>query len=796
VSFALAWVVFPLVFAALAYGCGLLLERASGCSLPRPLLLPAGFTVVLVACSLTTMSGSTARLTMPIVVALAVSGVGLRLPFRPRPDWWAAGAAAAVLGVYAAPIVLSGSATFAGYITLDDTATWFAFVDQALAHGRSMAGLDLSSFSVVLHDNLPSGYPIGSMVPLGVGHALTGVDIAWLFQPYIAFLSGLLALVVYSLARPLVRSRGLCALVAFVGAQPALLFGYAFWSGIKETTVAYLVALVAALAVTSLREPWRLRGQVPVALGAAALLICQSVLGVAWLAGLLVFVGLLVAREGARRTALSLGLALCVAVVLALPVLTTMSKFIRGADVSESSKGTLGNLFGPLSILQAGGIWPAGDFRARPTHMNVTYLLLGLLGAAAVFALVRALRQRIWGLPLYLALVAGGFALVRLLDALGHGSPWIDAKALASASPCLLVCGLVGAALLAESPRRPLLVPGVAGLVLLAGGVVWSNALAYGDVWLAPRAQLRELETIGDRFAGAGPSLMTEYQPYGVRHFLRALAPEGASERRARPIALRTGGLLDKAQYADLDAFDLDAILVYRTLVLRRSPSASRPPSAYTPVWTGRYYEVWQRRPAPPHVLEHLSLGTETDPAAVPDCSQVERLATVAANAGGTLVAAARPQPQVVDLSAAPRPADWPAGVAPGSVLPQSGGSLQTTVALARPGRQDFWLGGSFRDRMRLYVDGRLVGQARHQLSPTAQLVPLGSARLAAGAHALELRYDGFGWRPGSRGAPFLVGPLVIGPPATEASLFAVKPAAASSLCGRPLDWVEAVGPS
>jgi hypothetical protein len=74
--------------------------------------------------------------------------------------------------------------------------------------------------------------------------------------------------------------------------------------------------------------------------------------------------------------------------------------------------------------------------------------------------------------------------------------------------------------------------------------------------------------------------------------------------------------------------------------------------------------------------------------------------------------------------------------------------------------------------------------------------VPLGSARLRAGAHSVELRYDGSSWRPGSRGAAFLLGPLVVGPPATAATLLTVGPAAAASLCNRPLDWVEAVSPS
>ena len=44
---------------------------------------------------------------------------------------------------------------------------------------------------------------------------------------------------------------------------------------------------------------------------------------------------------------------------------------------------------------------------------------------------------------------------------------------------------------------------------------------------------------------------MTEYQPYGVRHFLRRLDAEGASELRRHLVALRGGGSLDKGAYAD-----------------------------------------------------------------------------------------------------------------------------------------------------------------------------------------------------------------------------------------------------
>lgn len=791
----LAWVVFPLVFLLLAAGCGLLLQVAAGCRLPGALIAPAGLAVILVASSLTTMSSATASWTTPTLVALAVAGIGLSLPLRRRPGWWAVAAAVAAFSVFAAPVVLSGSATFAGYISLDDTATWLAFADNALTHGRSLAGIAPSTYWAVLNDNLPTGYPIGSMVPLGVGHQLVGVDEAWLFQPYIALVGALLALSLYAVVGGLIRRGWLRALVAFIGAQPAVLFGYAFWSGIKEVTVACLLALGAALAGYLLTVPLRSRALVPLAVAVAALLVCLSVLGVVWLAGLAGFVLLLVRpAEGRRRRPVAL-LVVCL-LVLAVPALAEGRAFLRSAYSGDSGTGALGNLFHPLSTLQLFGVWPTGDFRGRPSHIAITYLLVAVVAAAAAFGVVAAVRRRRWSLPLYVTAAVGGWAVVAGLDRLGHGSPWLDGKAIASASPALLVAALAGTALLVEHRDAWVGTVAAVALCLVSFGVLWSNALAYGAVWLAPRDQLSELEAIGHRFAGDGPALMTEYQPYGVRHFLRRLDAEGTSERRTRLIPLRSGGSLGKSQYADLDAFDLDGVLVYRTLVLRVSPLASRPPSAYAPVWRGRWYEVWQRPVQPTPILEHLPLGTPDDPTGVPRCADVLRLGSLASAHGGTLVAAERPAPTVVSLATLARPAGWLPGADAGTVLPAGAGTLAGTVVLPRTGLETFLVGGSFRDRVQLLVDGAPVGSARDQLEQTAQLTPLGSARLAAGPHEFELRYSGPGWRPGSRGSQFLLGPLVIGLPATSSRLVRVPPAAASSLCGRRLDWVEAVAPS
>ena len=775
-SLADAWVLFPVVLAAACFGFGVLVEAAAGSALPAALRLPVGFAALVVFCDLTTSNATTAQFTTPAVAGLATAGLLLALPRLGLPDRWLAGSALAVFLVYGAPVLLSGAATFAGYVKLDDTATWLALIDRALEHGRSLAGLGPSTYEATLRADLGTGYPLGSMLPLGVAARLTGQDPAWAFQPYLAFQAALVALGLNELTAGAVRSPRLRAGVAFVAAQAALLYGFAQWGGIKELATVPLLVLLAALLPGALRAGGSIGSTLPLAIGAAAVLAVLNAGGAVWVAVALAPLLALTGRVRVSTLAARAGALVSVVAVLSLPTLWIARSFVHASRhvLGSGSTDPLGNLFHPLSGLQVFGIWPVGDFRARPPQIVVTVILIVLLVLAALAGVAATVRRRQWALPSYVAISLVGCAVIA-----AFGSPWVDSKALATASPAVLLAGLAGAAVAFEHGQRA-----AAGLaaVAIAGGVFWSNVLAYRAVWLAPRDQLAELQQIGQRFAGEGPALLTEYQPYGARHFLRRLDAESAGELRVDVIPLRTGGTVPKGGYADIDEFAPETVLHFRTLVLDRSPEASRPPSPYRLVWSGSWYEVWQRAVTPARtILEHLPLGTDSRPASVPGCASVLQLASLATAAGGMLAYVPRPPAIVGRLPANLYPAGW--------------GRIETVVNVPAPGRYGVWLGGSFAGRFRLSVDGRARGSARHRLEHPGQYVPLAELRLARGRHTVELAYEGASiLHPGSAAQlPYPAGPLVLSTTTAELPVRYAKPSAARSLCGRSLDWIEAV---
>lgn len=805
-TLAVCWLVLPALLATFSLGCGLLLERAAGFRLPAPLLIPAGFALLIVAAQFATATDATAELALPLAIALAVAGLA-------RPGWWrdrdlepwAGLAAVGTFAVFAAPVVLSGEATFAGYYKLDDTSTWFALTDRVIEHGRSVEGLPPSSYEAVLSFNLAQGYPIGTFLPLGIASKLVGQDVAWTFQPYLAFLAAALALTLATLARRIVESSRLRALAAFIAAQAALLLGYALWGGAKELASAVIVALLAALLHVALQGRRGPREMLPLAVAVSAAAALMSPAGaLLWMGPL--FAPALMATVSLRRgdPGLRQWLWLALLIVpLAVPWLIDAG-FVPPTWRPVTSETARGALVEPLSALQIFGVWPAGDFRTDPAAPGLTYALIALVAGAAVFGLLRAWQRRAWGLLLYVEGAAVGALLSQVVT-----SPWVAAKGLAIASPAPLLAAVCGVAVLVEGGRR--LLPAVAGAAI-AAGVLWSSFLAYHDVHLAPRERLAELERLGERISGSGPTLVAEFEPYATRHFLRDADPEGVSDLRRRTVPLRTGGTpcglagspglvtcVPKGDSADPDWIRLDALLAYRTVVLRRSPATSRPPTPYRRTWSGRYYEVWQRpERADRRVIEHLTLppGAALYPTAVPSCEEIERLADLAGDRE-KLAFVPRAGPIVSQLPVGGPPAGWGAsGTQPGGLVPSGSDAFTALLRVPEEERYAVWLGGAPRGRASVTIDGAPVGALDRELTYPGHFTQVGTASLRRGNHDVEVRYEEGGLRPGTTGRRFSIGPVALSRPDPELDVSTIRPERANALCGRELDWVELIDPN
>src|SRR6266540_641870 len=392
-----AWLVFPALLALLSLGLGLLVERLGGARLPGVLLIPTGFAAIIVIARAAMTWDLTAELATPLVVAGAIAGLVLgRARVWPLAlDRWAAAAALAVFAVFAAPVVLGGSVSFAGYTILGDTAVHFVLADRISSEGTSLAGLDPSSYRETLEAYFASGYPLGAHAALAAVRPLAFADVAWVFQPFLACVAAALSLTLVGLLEGVVESRWRRAAVAALAAQPALVYAFAMQGSVKELVTLWLVALFTALAVG--------RHVVPLAVAAAAGVAAIGVAVAAWL-GPVLLVGLwLVARtppRDARRTVVTaLGFSALLG-VLCLPTLLDLGDYLNVTKTVVTAQEELGNLFGPLSLAQVVGVWLTGDYRTLPAaaqgidKLELTYALIGVAVGAALLGGSWLLRRR------------------------------------------------------------------------------------------------------------------------------------------------------------------------------------------------------------------------------------------------------------------------------------------------------------------------------------------------------------------------------------------------------------------
>ncbi len=338
--FLLAWVVFPALMLVLCAGAGLGVRRAAGpVAVPAVLVVPVGLALLVVVGGLFCYYAALAPLAAPAFVFVGVLGLvlsrgSLRRLFERRgrgTDLWAVGAAVGAWAIVAAPVVLSGKPGFTGYGHIVDISYQFDLAAHFAHSGRSIPAI--SPGSAYLNDlvkYLSTGYPGGGQWTLGALSNLMPVDLSWLYQPFLAFLSAMSALSLYSLLGRLIRPRGWRALGAFIAAQPNILMASALAGGIKELSTSCFLLLLAALIAPVLPRvvPGRTMLAIPIAL--AATFASLSLTTVPWIGvlGAGVAVTVLVFQRRRLLAAAACAQIAVMAFVLSLPTLGASSKLL------------------------------------------------------------------------------------------------------------------------------------------------------------------------------------------------------------------------------------------------------------------------------------------------------------------------------------------------------------------------------------------------------------------------------------------------------------------------------------
>jgi hypothetical protein len=791
-----AWLLYPVVALVLCVGCGLAVQWLSGMEISGAIVPGVGLLTIIVIASLATSHEFSAELALPAVLVVAVAGylLGWRRLRALRPDPFPIAVGLGVFCVCAAPVVLSGNATFLGYFVLNDGVFHFSLIQQLLSHGHDLSRLPSSSYQALLSQYLASSYPTGADLPIGVFGKLVGQDVAWLFQPEQAIIMAFGALSIWQLLDGIVVPRSLRAVAAFVAAQAALLFAYYIEGSIKEVATTWVITTTLVLVVTILRRGTSWRAVIPLVIAAAA---GYYVLGAAiapWVALPLVVFVLVVAwrlrgwvtRMPRRR--LLIGGAIAVVVVGGLAALAVHQAlhFARVAEATLTQPGVLGNLLAPLPKWEMFGIWPADDFRLPlVTGMNLGFVLIGIALASAVMGAVWAIRRRMW--PPLVLLAGNAVAMVYLLH---RADPYAAGKVMMIFSLTSILTAMLGPASLYDAGRR-IEAWGLAAVI--AFGVLWSNALAYHGASIAPRAPLQELATIDTQFKGEGPAFYNLSDEYAT-YFLRDLALTNPA--LGAPPARNAAATPQGRDPWDPDDLSLSTIESYKLLVIGNPALASRPPANFKLAYTGRFYDVWKRT-ATSQVLAHYPLGGSLYPSAPASCRLVRTAAAQAKRDHAMLAYDLRPKVPLLVPAQVPHPPNWGAVSGdPYTVIPRSEpGTAAGKVTVPAAGRYQIEVDGSLSQKFYFSIDGRRVGAVSDELGPPGQLIPVASVTLTAGTHEISVLRPGNTLDPGDASTEQLLGPvlLVRAGASPTGTVSEIAPSQAQQLCGQTLDWIEVV---
>jgi hypothetical protein len=480
------------------------------------------------------------------------------------------------------------------------------------------------------------GYPLG---PHGLAVAVAsipGISLGQAFLGEIFAISILIGLTALAALFDLGAVRRVLA--ASMVALTYLAASYFAQGAFKETAealfvLAFAVALRDPLGAPPGRWSW-LRLLLPYLTLAGGVFFSYSFAGLAWPVAILALWGLTQPAVRGALTPRALARALwrprTLLVILALGALGVLALIGPFGFGGGFNKVAGSNTYGPVSPVEALGVWPASNYRllaAGGAHLS------GLAGAIGLLAIVVGaiwwIRRRDLVVPLAFAA-----CLVLYLISVPFSGDYSQAKALMIGAPLAMLIAirpLLGG--LAPPPRPVLRVVWAAFAVVFVAGSLYSTFLALRDAPVGPPGHDSELSAFlpivhGQPVLYAGQDRYAAYDLLGAdTHVpLVEFPDEDVSQNLEKPFD--TGNAYSPI---DFDSFSGSTLNRFPYVITGRAAWNSEAPNSFKEIASTPSYLLWERRREPPRERHVLLEGTE--PAAFADCAAPE-IAILTSNHG------------------------------------------------------------------------------------------------------------------------------------------------------------------
>jgi hypothetical protein len=481
------------------------------------------------------------------------------------------------------------------------------------------------------------GYPLG---PHGLAVAIAtvpGIDLGQAFLGEIVAIGVITGLTALGVLRKMSPARRVLA--AAMVALPYLAASYYAQAAFKETAEAllFLAFAIWLTEVEPLPAGWRDRLRIalpPLAL-AGGILFSYSLAGLAWPAAAFALWGLtLPAVRAALRPRSLLRLLLRPLVLVGLALLAVFAVLVVFADVgffSNFSKVAASDTYGPVSPVEALGVWPAANYRLDAAGGAE---LPGVAGAIAVLALLVGVAWWVNRREATIPIALGAGALLYLAS-LPTSGDYSQAKALIIISPLAMLVmvrplitefprfGGRGRGLAGPSPQLSAETPAPAPPALrlawtalataFIAGAAYSSFLVLRDAPVGPPGHGEELRAFlpilhGQPVLYAGQDRYAAYELLGAdTHVPLVEFPDAAvSPNPEKPFD--TG---DAYSPIDFDSFSRGTLDRFPYVITSRAAWNSQAPPNFRRLATTPSYVLWKRTGSAPERRHVLLEGTE-----------------------------------------------------------------------------------------------------------------------------------------------------------------------------------------